>query len=88
MKGMDDSQIKKFARSTIKKKIKEKDELNMVGDLCGILTYPCSTPLPNSVAILKKATSIPCVGLCFWRGQSRPCCQGIVFVYFNYLGVA
>lgn len=60
----------------------------MVGNFCGIFTYPSPTILPDVSAVLKTEAHVPNVGTRLQREQKRSCSQGTVFVCFNLTGVS
>lgn len=69
-----------------KKLNQEKANLKTVGKLCGLFTFPCSTPFPVSVAIMKTMILVKNPGLSLWGNQSRLYSQNIVFIYSNLSG--
>lgn len=65
---------------------RKKDDLNVVGEQRGVLTYPHPTPFSSLVMVLKMASQSPSACLQFWREQSRPC-YNCVFLFWPVWGL-
>lgn len=78
-------EVVKGYRNQANPESRKKDDLNMVGEHCGFLTYPHPTSFSSLMMVLKIASQIPSV--CLWREQSRPC-YNCVFLFWPVSGLS
>lgn len=71
-----DSQKFRAIKRTLNQK---KDNLNVVEDLCGILTDRSPIPLPSTVEVLKMPAHTLDMHIWFLKEHSRLCPQEILF---------